>query len=55
MVKKAISSIIGKFTKAQLVELCPNLSVKSIESSLKKLTDENILEKHGVGEKHLLY
>ena len=50
MVKKAISTIIGKFTKAQIVELCPSLSVKSIESSLKKLTDENKLEKHGAGK-----
>lgn len=50
MVKKAISSIIGKFTKAQLVELCPSLSVKSVESSLKKLVDENALEKHGAGK-----
>lgn len=50
MVKKAISNLIGKFTKTQIAELCPSLSVKSIESSLKKLADENIIEKHGSGK-----
>ena len=50
MVKKAISNLIGKFTKTQIAELCPSLSVKSIESSLKKLADENVVEKHGSGK-----
>lgn len=50
MVKKAISSIIGKFTKSQIVELCPSLSIKSVESSLKKLADENFIEKQGSGK-----
>lgn len=50
MVKKAISNLIGKFTKTQIAELCPSLSVKSIESSLKKLADENVIEKHGSGK-----
>ncbi len=50
IVKKAISSLIGKFTKTQVAELCPSLSVKSIESSLKKLADENVIEKHGSGK-----
>jgi len=50
MVKKAISTTPGKFTKSQIVELCPSLSVKSIESSLKKLADENFIEKQGLGK-----
>ncbi len=50
MVKKAISSLIGKFNKSSVVALCPSLSVKSIESSLKKLLDDNIIEKHGAGK-----
>ena len=50
MVKKVISNLIGKFTKTQIAELCPSLSVKSIESSLKKLADENVIEKHGSGK-----
>ena len=50
MVKKAISGIIGKFNKAKLIELCPTLSTKSIESALKKLADDNLIEKHGSGK-----
>lgn len=50
MVKKAIESIIGKFTKSQISELCPSLSVKSVESSLKKLVDESFIEKQGSGK-----
>lgn len=50
MVRKAISSIIGKFTKSQVSELCPSLSIKSIESSIKKLSDENFIEKKGSGK-----
>lgn len=50
MVKKAISTMFGKFTKSQMVELCPSLSVKSIESSLKRLTDEGTIKKCGTGK-----
>ena len=50
MVKKAISTTIGKFNKSNIIELCPSLSVKSIEGVLKKLTDENIIKKYGKGK-----
>ena len=50
MVKKAISTIVGKFTKSQIVELCPSLSVKSIESALKKLATEGKIKKCGAGK-----
>lgn len=50
MVKKAITTLIGKFKKSSLVSLCPSLSIKSIENSLKKLVDEGLIEKHGVGK-----
>lgn len=50
MVRKAISPIVGKFNKTMVVSLCPRLSVKSIESSLKKLLDENYIEKQGAGK-----
>lgn len=50
IVKKAISTVIGKFTKSQMVELCPSLSVKSIESALKRLTDEGTIKKCGTGK-----
>lgn len=50
MVKKAVSTILGKFTKSTLIELCPSLSVKSIESALKRLADEGIIKKCGTGK-----
>lgn len=50
MVKKAISTIIGKFTKSQIAELCPSLSVKSIEGALKKLASEEKIKKCGTGK-----
>lgn len=50
MVKKAISAIIGKFTKSQIAELCPSLSVKSIEGALKKLANEEKIKKRGTGK-----
>ena len=37
MVRKAIQNKIGKFTKQDIRELCPSLSISSIEGSLKKL------------------
>ena len=50
MVMKAISIIIGKFTKSQIAELCPSLSVKSIEGALKKLANEEKIKKCGTGK-----
>ena len=47
IVKRAIESKIGKFTKADIVELCPTLSASSVESSLKKLCDSETIAKHG--------
>lgn len=49
-VKKAITLKIGKFGKADIVALCPTLSVKSVENALKKLVAENLIEKHGNGK-----
>ena len=37
MVKKAVANKIGKFTKMDIVAMCPSLSNSSVESSLKKL------------------
>ena len=50
VVKKAITTILGKFNKTKLIELCPSISVKSIESALKKLADNSLIEKHGTGK-----
>ena len=49
VVRQAAESQIGKFTKADMMELCPTLGKTSVESSIKKLVDEGVLMKHGKG------
>lgn len=49
MVRKAISQKIGRFSKQDIRELCPSLSVSSIEGSLRKLVEEGELRREGVG------
>lgn len=46
-VRKAVSGIVGKFTKADVIALCPSLNIKTIEKHLKTLTDLNEIQKHG--------
>lgn len=48
-VRRAVMGRIGKFTKAEIQELCPGLGKTSVESSIKKLVDDGFLIKHGVG------
>lgn len=50
MVKDAINKQIGKFKKTDIIGLCSSLSNSSIEKALKKLQDENIIEKKGTGK-----
>lgn len=47
MVRKAVTGIVGKFTKTDIIKLCPNLGVKTIEKQLKTLLDLNEIQKHG--------
>ena len=49
VVRRAVESRLGKFTKADILELCPTLGKTSVESSLKKLVDQGILVQHGKG------
>lgn len=46
-VQDIIKTKIGKFTKADIVSLCPTLSETTIERCLKELLDKNLIEKHG--------
>lgn len=50
MVRKAIQNKIGKFTKQDIRELCPSLSISSIEGSLRKLVKEGDLKREGSGK-----
>lgn len=49
VVRRTVESRLGKFTKTNIMELCPTLDKTSVESSLKQLADEGILVKHGKG------
>ena len=49
MVRKATLQKLGRFTKQDIYELCPTLSISSIEGSLRKLVGEGELRREGVG------
>ena len=49
IVRRAVESRLGKFTKTDIMELCPTLGKTSVESSLKQLVDKGALVKHGKG------
>ena len=49
MVEKAVNSKLGKFTKSDIMELCPEIGRASVENALKKLCDDGKIEKHGGG------
>lgn len=49
MVRKATLQKLGRFTKQDIRELCPSLSISSIEGSLRKLVEEGELRREGVG------
>ncbi len=50
IVRKATFNKIGKFTKQDIIELCPSLSKSSVEGSLKKLVEEGDLARGGTGK-----
>ncbi len=50
VIRKVLVNIIGKFTKAQLIEFCPSLSVSAIESALRKLMANKEIQRHGQGK-----
>lgn len=55
MVEKAIRSKIGKFTKNDIMELCPEIGRGSVENSLKALCEEGIIKKEGQGRATFYY
>lgn len=50
MVRKATMNKIGKFTKQDIRELCPSLSISSIEGSLRKLVSSGEIKREGNGK-----
>lgn len=55
IVRKATYQKIGRFTKQDIRELCPSLSISSIENSLRKLVEEGELKREGVGRSTCYY
>lgn len=50
MVRRASKSKIGRFNKQDIRELCPSLSVSSIEGALRKMVASGELKKEGSGK-----
>lgn len=50
VVRKATQNKIGRFTKQDIRELCPSLSLSSIEGSLRKLVENGELKREGAGK-----
>ena len=50
MVRQATMSKIGRFNKQDIRELCPSLSISSLEGSLRKLVESGELKREGKGK-----
>lgn len=50
MVRKVVRGKIGRFTKQDIRELCPSLSVSSIEGALRKMVAVGELRREGAGK-----
>ncbi len=48
-VRRAVYNKIGKFTKSEVMELCPTLGKTSVETAIKQLVEQGLLVKHGSG------
>lgn len=55
MVRKATFIKIGRFTKQDIRELCPSLSLSSIEGALRKLIELEEIKRDGVGKATFYY
>ena len=54
-VRLATQNIIGRFTKQGIRELCPSLSISSIEGALRKMVAEGELKRAGNGKNTCYY
>lgn len=50
MVRKATQNKIGRFTKQDIRDLCPSLSLSSVEGALRKLVSNGDLKREGAGK-----
>lgn len=54
-VRRATMEKVGRFTKQDIRELCPSLSISSIEGALRKLVAAGDLKREGTGKKTCYY
>jgi Fic family protein len=55
MVRLASMNKIGRFSKQDIRELCPSLSISSVEGALRKLVDSGELKREGHGKNTYYY
>lgn len=55
MVRRATLNKIGRFTKQDIRELCPSLSISSVEGALRKLVASGELKREGSGKNICYY
>ena len=55
IVRKATLNKLGRFSKQDIRELCPSLSLSSVEGSLRKLVAEGELKREGAGKSTCYY
>ena len=55
MVRQASKNKIGRFTKQDIRELCPTLSVSAIEGALRKMVEDGEIKREGNGKKTCYY
>lgn len=49
-VRNATKLKIGRFTKQDIMELCPSLSISSVEGALRKLVTKQEIKREGIGK-----
>lgn len=55
MVRRASLQRLGRFTKQDIRELCPSLSVSSVEGALRKMVTEGEIKREGAGSATCYY
>ena len=50
LVRRAVQKKVGKFTKSEIMELCPSIKKASVENSLKKLVENGEITRHSSGK-----
>ena len=54
-VRRATMNKIGRFNKQGIRELCPSLSLSSVEGALRKLVADGELKREGIGRSTRYY